>query len=143
MPEFLTEEWFEALSAGLKGLSPPSGAGSVAGELSLGQIITEVPADIGPDDVHDREVRFTILIGPKGGASLVRGSTDTASVTLVEDWSTASAIVSGSCCISDLLAAGKIKLRGDSRALVSAEALLTQIARLVADALGDGQDPPS
>jgi hypothetical protein len=69
----------------------------------------------------------------------VPDSTETADVTLVEDFSTAKAIASESASLPDLLGAGKIKLRGDARALVAAGDLLARLAPLVTAALGGGQ----
>ena len=84
------------------------------------------------------------MLRQDGSATLVPGSTEPADVTLVEDWSTAEAIVSGSRSLPDLLTAGKIKLRGNSNALVSAGDLLARIAPLIAAALEEGgaQDAP-
>jgi hypothetical protein len=89
--------------------------------------------------VQNGEVRYTILLREDGSASLVLRPTQPADVTLVEDWYTAKAIVSGTASLPDLLGAGKIKLRGDSNALVSAGDLLARVAPLLAAALGDGQ----
>ncbi len=140
VPEFLSEGWFAAFAAALRSLpithdaaQPPPGG------LRLGQIITAVPADAGASGVHNGEVRYTIVLGGDGSGSLVPGSTETADVTLVEDFSTAKAIASESASLPDLLGAGKIKLRGDAQALVAAGELLARLGPLLSAALGDGQ----
>ena len=69
----------------------------------------------------------------------MRGSTERAEVTLVADWSTAEAVASGTASVPDMLSAGRIKLRGDTRALVSAGDFLAAIAPLVATALAGAQ----
>ena len=140
LPEFLSEEWFEAFAAALAILPAAGTAGRPTGGLALGQLITEVPAHAGAAGVENGEVRFTILLGRDGSAALVRNSTAAAEVTLVEDWPTAAAIVAGTAALPDLLAAGKIKLRGDSNALVSAGDLLAKVAPLLA-ATPEGGEP--
>ncbi len=137
MPEFLSETWFEALAAALKKLPPEDLLADMpAGGLALGQIVTGVPAVAGATAAQDGEVRYTIVLRKDGSASLVSGSVEPADVVLVEDWSTANAIVAGTSSLPDLLTAGKIKLRGDSNALVSAGDLLATVAPLLATALG-------
>ncbi|MGA2803457.1 MAG: hypothetical protein ABSF89_03550 [Acidimicrobiales bacterium] len=140
VPEFLSEGWFEAFAAALRSL-PVTGdaANAPLGGLRLGQIITAVPDDASAAGVRNGEVRFTIVLGRDGSGSLVPDSTETADVTLVEDFSTAKAIASESASLPDLLGAGKIKLRGDARALVAAGDLLARLAPLVTAALGGGQ----
>ena len=143
VPEFLSEKWFEALATALSTLPVTPGPAPVitgsahapANALALGQIVTSVPDDAGAAGVHNGEVRYTIVLGQEGSASLVRDSTERADVTIVEDWPTAQAIVSGTSSLPDLLAAGKIKLRGDSNALVSAADLLSRVAPLIVAAL--------
>jgi hypothetical protein len=140
VPDLLSEEWFEALAASLNGLPVhPDGAGERSAGLSLGQIVTGVPEDAGAAGVQDGEVRYTIVLRPEGSASLVRDSVAPANVILVEEWSTAEAIASGETSVPDLLTAGRIKVRGDSRALVVAGDLLARVAPLVAAALGGKQ----
>ncbi len=145
MPDFLSEGWFAALAAALEELPASQGAADApAGGLALGQIITGVPDGTGIAGAQNGEVRYTVVLRQDGSASLVPGSTEPADVTVVEEWSTAEAIVSGAKSLSDLLTAGKIKLRGDSNALVSAGDLLARIAPLIAAALEEGgaQTPP-
>ena len=146
MPEFLSEAWFEAFAAALKGLPVSAVAADAAvaadtatGGLALGQIITGVPEEAGAAGVQAGELRYTVVLRQDGSASLVRDSTEPANVILVEDWSTAEAIVSGRSSLPDLLTAGKIKLRGDSRALVSAGDILTRVAPLLAAALANAR----
>ena len=146
MPEFLSEAWFGAFAAALKGLPVSAVAADAAvaadtatGGLALGQIITGVPEEAGAAGVQAGELRYTVVLRQDGSASLVRDSTEPADVILVEDWSTAEAIVSGRSSLPDLLTAGKIKLRGDSRALVSAGDILTRVAPLLAAALANAR----
>jgi len=139
VPEFLSEEWFEAFAAALASLPVTSGAGDGSEGLCLGQVVTAVPEKARAAGVHDGEVRYTIVLGRNGSASLLVGSTESAEVTLLEDWSTAEAIASGSASLPDLLGAGRVKLRGDPRALVAAGDLLARLAPLISAALSGGQ----
>jgi hypothetical protein len=142
VPEFLSEGWFEAFAAALRSL-PVTGdtAGAPPAGLRLGQIITDVPDEAGAAGVRNGEVRYTIVLDRDGSGSLVPDSTETADVTLIEDFPTAKAIASESASLPDLLGAGKLKLRGDARALVAAGDLIARLAPLVATALGGGQAP--
>ena len=134
--EFLSDGWFDALAAALSGLRPATSAlGAPAPGLALGQIVTGVPDDAGVSGLKNGEVRYTIVLGQDSPASLVRDSVESAEVTIVTDWSTAQAIASGSSSVSDMLSAGKLKLRGDTGALVAAGDLLAMVAPLIAGAL--------
>jgi hypothetical protein len=134
VPELFSEEWFRALAAALDGLAPgPPATDEPGAGIALGQIVTGVPPKTGAGP-QQTEVRYTIVLRPEGSASLVRDSTESASVVLVEDFSTAAAIASGAS-VPDLLNAGRIKLRGDSRVLVSAGDLLARVGPLIAAAL--------
>jgi hypothetical protein len=134
VPDFLSEAWFEVLAEALGRLDADVTAmGGVA--IALGQIVTEVPAQAAVG-AQGGEVSYTVVLRSDGSASLVRGSTAEADVVLVEDFATAQAVATGSSSVSDMLSAGRIKLRGDTRALVAAGDLLTTIAPLVLQALG-------
>lgn len=112
MPELLSAAWFARFSAEL------SRAGSASGEppLALGQVVTGTP--------HGT-IDYTILLDDEG-AELIVGSTARAVVTLVEDWETAQRIVAGTP-LAELLAAGRITLRGNANALLAAQ---TRVAAL-------------
>ncbi|MGA3353467.1 MAG: hypothetical protein ABSD85_09825 [Acidimicrobiales bacterium] len=136
MPEFLGEAWFEALAAALGSLTTTAGATrSLAGGLAVGQIVTGVPAETGTGGVDKGEVRYTIVLSGDGSASLVRDSTDDAQVIILEDWPTARAIASGASSVTEMLNAGRIKVRGNARALVAAADFLAGIAPVIAATL--------
>jgi hypothetical protein len=147
VPELLSEEWFGALGAVLDGLGAvldgldeePVPAGRDTEAIALGQIVTGVPDDSGAAGIEDGQVRYTIVLTEEGLASLVRGSTEQADVVLVEDWATAKAVASREMSVSDLLTLGRIKVRGDSRALVTAGDLLGRVAPLIAAAVGGAE----
>lgn len=114
MPRFLSEAWFARLADELARVEPDVDAPP----LALGQVVTGAPGGT---------VRYTILVG-RDRVELVVGSTDTAAVTLVEDWGTAQAIVAGTP-VSELLGSGRITLRGDANALLAGQAQLAAIGR--------------
>ena len=117
--EFLSEAWFEALAAALAATGGTVDA-AAGGTVAVGQIVTGVPGT--------GEVRYTVTLAPDGSGSLLRGSTAGADIVLVEDWTTAEAVASGHSTIGEMLGAGRIKLQGDTRALVGAGDLLTRVA---------------
>ncbi len=140
VPELFTQGWFDALAAALDELPISADAIEASVGLSVGQIVTGVPGDSDAVGLQDGEVRYTIVLRDDASASLVLGSTEPANVVLVEDWSTACAIASGETPIGDLLTAGRIKVRGDSRELVTAGDLLTRGAPFIAEALSMSRD---
>jgi hypothetical protein len=138
VPEFLDEDWFEALGAALKGLSGTASEPAVLeSALGIGQIVTEVPGGPAAAGVDEGEIRYTIVLSEDGSASLVRDSTEPAQVIIVEDWLTARAIASGASSVAEMLNAGKLKVRGDARALVAAADLLARVAPVIAAKLAD------
>jgi hypothetical protein len=138
VPEFLTEEWFETLAAALASLPAKTApVEALARGLRVGQVVTGVPGS-GASGVLGSEVHYTVELCPDGSVSVVRGSTEDADVTIVEDFATAEAIAAGTSSVSDMLNAGKVKLRGDTRALLAAAELLAVITPLLAEALARG-----
>ena len=99
--------------------------------------MTGVPEEAGAAGVHDGEVRYTIVLRPRRvRPRWCAARPQAADVILVEDWSTAEAIASGAASVPEMLNAGRIKLRGDARALLAAGDLLATMAPLVLAALG-------
>jgi len=137
VPEFLSQAWFETLAAALSGVRTDSRSldalDAPADGLRVGQIVTGVP-DSAAFGAVGGEVRYTVVLSPGGSGAVVYGSTDSAQVTIIEDYPTAAGIASGVCSVSDMLSAGKVKLRGDTRALLAAADFLAVVARLLAQA---------
>jgi hypothetical protein len=140
VPELFSQAWFESLAAALKELPVSADASEASIGLSVGQIVTGVPDYTDAVGVADGEVRYTIVLRADGSASLIVGSTEAANVVLVEDWTTARAISSGQTSVGDLLTAGRIRVRGDSRELVSAGDLLARVAPLISEALSTSRE---
>lgn len=116
MALFLSDEWLAELAAALR--AAPGLAEGPA--LALGQLITGVPTLEGGD------LAYTIRFGGGDEAVVVPGSVEDADVILVEDYETARAIASGAAA-SSMLAEGKVKLRGNANALVSAQEQLAAL----------------
>lgn len=129
--EFLSEVWFESLGEALAQLADGLQEEHEGG-LAIGQIVTGVPGALGAAGALGGEVRYTIIFDA-GSASLVRNSTARAQVVLVADWDTAEAIASGRSSVPEMLNAGKLKLRGEARALVAAGDFLARIGPLLAE----------
>jgi hypothetical protein len=111
---FLSPEWFARFAEELAAVRPDADVPP----LALGQVVTGAP---------DGTVSYSILVrGTK--AELVVGSTAPAAVTLVEDWPTARAIAAGTP-VSELLAAGRITLRGDANALLAGQRHLETLGK--------------
>jgi hypothetical protein len=106
--QFLSEEWFARFAELLASVEPHA-----AEPLALGQVVTGTPKGT---------VCYTVFLGASR-TELCVGSTDDAAVTLVEDWETARAIAAGAP-VSELLAAGRITLRGDANALLAGQSQL-------------------
>lgn len=111
MASFLSDEWLAELAEALR-RSAELAAGPA---LRLGQIVTDAPTL-----ENAAEVRYTIHLGGGAPAAVTPGSVDEADVVLVEDYETARAIATGTPPAS-LLAAGRIKVRGDAGALIAAQ----------------------
>ncbi len=115
-PALFSDAWFTQLSDALSKVEPDADWP----RLDLGIAIDDAPG--GP-------IRYTFHVGPDG-AALEVGSVDSAVVTLVESFGTASAIDEGRA-VSELLAEGRITVRGDATALVAAQRPLATISTIL------------
>ncbi|MGB9111441.1 MAG: hypothetical protein WCF24_01790 [Acidimicrobiales bacterium] len=115
-PALFSDAWFMQISAALSKVEPDADWP----RLDLGIAIDDAPG--GP-------IRYTFHLGPDG-AALEVGSLDSAVVTLVESFDTARAIDEGRA-VSDLLAEGRITVRGDATALVAAQRSLATISTIL------------
>lgn len=122
MAAFLSDEWLAELAAALR-RAPEVQDGPA---LALGQVVTDVPA------LEGTELAFTIRIGGGEAASVEPGTVEAANAVLVADYESARAIASGTPA-ADLLAEGKIKLRGDATALIAAQDQLARVGAALAE----------
>lgn len=116
MATFLSDDWFHDLESAINSV--------VVGEendkgLALGQIINDTP---------EGSICYTLIVGGGREGQLVQGSIERADVALVEDFASAEAIVGGAP-VAELLAQGKIKIRGDLNALLCSGTELQAIAQ--------------
>jgi hypothetical protein len=125
---FLTEEWLDELARALEAAEPLA----QGPRFGLGQLVTGAPGG---------DVAYTLLVGGGEPGELRRGL-EAATVVLVEDYDTAAALVAGDP-VADLLAAGRIKVRGDAAALVDAAELVAALGELLSLARGARRPPPA
>ncbi len=117
MSAFLSEQWRAELADTLADADP-----IVAGpRLALGQMVTGAPWG---------DVSYTIVVGGGDASQLVEG-VDVAAVVLVEQYDVALAIASGAPS-ANMLAEGRVKVRGDVGKLIEAEAVLAQLTPVLA-----------
>jgi hypothetical protein len=115
--EFLSPEWFDVLCAELNQLALPDSGRAIV----LGQVITGVPGS------HDEDVRYTISLGGGQPPRVAPGSVEEADVVFVTNYPDALVVATGGASSASLLAAGKVKIRGDARRLVAADGLLAAV----------------
>ena len=122
--------WLDALEAGLAanpaglpGDADAEDTGGGATSLALGQEVLAVPG-LG-------DVCYVVDLSSSEPPRLRRGTLDGAEVTLVAAYDAALALVEGRAAVHDLLTEGRIKVRGDARALVAAGALVARYAEAV------------
>ena len=84
-------------------------ADDVEERVVIGQLVTNTAFG---------DIEYGIAIGGGSAPSLIRELDGSAKVTLVEDYATARAIASGTPA-GELLAEGRIKIRGDANVLIS------------------------
>jgi hypothetical protein len=113
-----TDEWFARLSEALATVIPEKDWP----RLDLGIVINDAPG---------RPISYTFHIGPEG-AGLQVGSVESAAVIVVESFETACSIDKGAS-VSELLAEGRITVRGDASALVAAQRPLATISAILGD----------
>jgi hypothetical protein len=119
-----SDPWFSELSAALAALEPENDWP----HLHLGVSVSDAPH--GP-------IEYAFHFGPTG-AALEVGSLDDAAVTLVESYATAELIANGAS-ISDLLAEGRVTVRGDASSLVAAQRPLAALSAI----FGERSEPSS
>lgn len=122
--EFLSDGWFDALARQLAGAAVSDGPVFV-----LGQTVTAVPPG-------DDEVSYSIRLGGGRAPSVERGSAAGADVVFVVTYSDARALATGAAPPVDLIASGRLKIRGDAKRLVEAAAALQQTAEVTSSLHG-------
>jgi len=108
MSKFLSPEWFELLDASLKQACDET---AFEEHLAIGHIVTNAPSGT---------VSYAVSFGGGLPPAVRVGSLEDATVIFVEDYVTAAQIASGTPA-GDLLALGKIKVRGDANVLLRAQ----------------------
>jgi hypothetical protein len=125
--EFLSTEWLAALDAAARG-APQLAACAPGAPFVLEQRVSVAGHDDdgggdSGDDVGEDEVVYQIVLAP-GGARVVSGRAGEPDLVLLTDVATAGALARGERNAQSVLAEGRLRVRGDLRALTRrAEAL--------------------
>jgi hypothetical protein len=113
MADLLSPAWFGELAERLASVPV---LGDASTRLSLGQVVDDAPG--GP-------IAWTIHVGG-GESAWVELGVDSAEVTIIEDFATATALANG-IATSELLFEGKIKITGSVDALLARVEMLTHL----------------
>lgn len=128
-PPVGSPDWCRALAARLegavrrRGLEPGGGKG--AATVLLGQVVTGA----GP---RGTAVDWLVRVSPDGEVAVEPGRADEAPVLLVTDAAAVAALSAGAASVSDLLATGRVRVRGDAGALLDVAGLLEALAQALA-----------
>ena len=109
MPRFLSAEWLAAIS----GPEPEP----AADDVRIHQVVTGGP---------DGDVEYLVIVRAGATPTIVAGRpARPAHLRITQDYATAAAIHGGELAIADALAAGRIRMAGDTARLVAGAAVLT------------------
>ena len=108
MPRFLSAEWLAAVAG--------PGPAPEADDMCIHQVVTGGP---------DGDVEYTVIVRPGHPPAIVAGPPSRpVHVRITQDYATATAIHAGDLDIADALAAGRIRITGDTAKLVAAGPVL-------------------
>ena len=122
MAQFLSDEYMAAAAAALSGHAGFTNAISDV-ELHVQFVVTESA---------DGDIDYRLDIA-EGVASLSRGSSDNADVTVTNSYDTAVGISKGELNTQMAFITGKVKVSGNMAALMRHQAVINQFAAAVAD----------
>lgn len=122
MARYLSPEWFDDVNAAAQ-------AGDAAEAVTEGlrlvvqQVVTEAP---------DGDVRYAVRI-EDGRVAVVPGEAPDADVTVTEDHRTATAVAKGDLAAPVAFMTGRIRVTGDTRALLAAQPALHRLDAVFAE----------
>ena len=138
MPRFLTPEWVDAFNDALSGVALPAEAaeGSLAaasGRFSVTQVVHDVPPD-------GTSVRTTLAMAD--GRLELRvdehaddgvADAERAQVTVSLGYPDAAALSRGELSPAEVLATGRVRVRGDLAVLVASQALMAEAGQALGE----------
>ena len=121
MARFLSPEWFDDVNAAAAS-DDVSAAVTPGLRLVVQQIVTDGP---------DGEVRYAVRI-EDGKVAVVPGDAGDPDVTVTEDHATATSVARGDLAAPVAFMTGRIRVSGDTRALLTAQPALHRIDAMFA-----------
>lgn len=136
MPRFLTPEWVDAFNDALGGVALPAQAAegslvAASGHFTVTQVVHDVPPD-------GASVRTTLVLADGVLGLRIDGPADAgagpepAHVTISLAYPDAAALSRGDLSPAEVLATGRVRVRGDLAVLVASQALLADAAHALA-----------
>jgi hypothetical protein len=122
MPEFLSDEWLEALDRAACA-SPELRALGETGRLRVQLVVRDVPAG--------GDVCYQLVLG-EGGARVVPGAAERPDLVVTSGYATAVELARGATNAQHALAAGQLRIGGDVESLASRALLLATVADVFA-----------
>ncbi len=123
MARFLSHEWFEEVNLAAAGARPEEGP---AEAITIRQVITDSP---------EGSLEYTVVVSASG-LELRRGEVPDPDVTITEDYRTAVALAKGQVTAGEALAAGRIRVSGDTSSLLAGQRRLEALGGALADVSG-------
>ncbi|MGH9128891.1 MAG: SCP2 sterol-binding domain-containing protein [Acidimicrobiales bacterium] len=120
MARFLSPEWMDELTRAAAGDDDLA----TAGPLVLQQVVTSHPGE--PAEPGDGATTIYALCFGDGRLRVLPGGVARPDVTMITDYETAAAVNRGDLSPQAALLAGRVRVRGDSGALVRSQAALAR-----------------
>lgn len=122
MARYLSPEWFDEINA-------TAAAGDVSDAVTEGlRLVVQQLVTDGPDG----DVRYAVRI-EDGRVAVVPGEAPDADVTVTEDHATATAVARGDLAAPVAFMTGRIRVTGDTRALLAAQPALHRLDAVFAE----------
>lgn len=121
MPEYLSDEWFDAAQAAID-LAP-----SVAAATADAQVVVQQVVRGGPGG----DIEYHVVVD-RGSITIARGRAREPEVTFEQDWATAAAVASGELSAQGAFMTGRMRVRGDLRKLLEHNDVFSAVGDVLA-----------
>lgn len=121
MAEYLTPAWFEEVNEAAAGAGGDV-TGPVAGAVTVQQVVTGAPGG---------DVRYWVRVD-EGGLRAGLGVADGADATVTQTYETAVAVTRGELGVEAAFLAGRVRVDGDTAALLRHQRALAQVVAALA-----------